>query len=148
MKPKLLLRIAAVLILIHGVLHTYGFRQWRQDPDPAKHELIKLMTGQRFPFMGTSRNMGEYYDGFGYCGSIALILIAILLWIVSGELSTNISLAKKVILVVSFALLAWAIVEMIYFFPFAVSLALISSICGFISWGILVKQGIPGNFRT
>src|SRR5471030_3332505 len=120
MKPKLLLRIAAILILIHGILHTTGFGQWKQDPDPAKHEVIKQMTGQKFPFMGTSRNMGEYYDGFGYCGSIALILIALLLWIVSGELSSNPALAKKVILVLSSALLLWAIDEMIYFFPFAV----------------------------
>jgi hypothetical protein len=140
MKPKILLRIAAILILIHGVLHTTGFGQWKSDPDPAKHEVIKQMTGQKFPFMGTSRNMGNYYDGFGYCGSIALILIAVLLWIVSGELSSNPSLAKKVILVLSFALLLWAIDETIYFFPFAVGLSLVSSICGFVSLIGLGKQ--------
>jgi hypothetical protein len=137
MKPKLLLRIAAILILIHGLLHTTGFSQWKQDPDPAKHELIKLMTGQKFPFMGTSRNMGQYYDGFGYCGSIALFLIALLLWIVSGDLLANPSLAKKVILVISLALLAWAIDETIYFFPFAVGLTSIAAICGFGAvWGL------------
>ena len=141
MKPKLLLRIAAILMLIHGVLHTIGFSQWKQDPDPAKHEMIKLMTGQRFPLMGTSRNMGEYYDGFGYASSIAIFLMAILLWIVSGELLANTSLAKKVIAVLSFALLAWAIDEAIYFFPFAVSLSLVSSICGFVSLRGLAKQG-------
>ena len=141
MKPKLLLRIAAVLMLIHGILHTFGFSQWKQDTDPAKHEMIKLMTGQKFPLMGTSRNMGEYYDGFGYASSIALILIAVLLWIVSGELSSNLSLAKKVIVVLSFVLLAWAIDEAIYFFPFAVSLSLISCLCGFASLAGLAKQG-------
>jgi len=140
MKPKLLLRIAAILILIHGVLHTTGFSQWKQDPDPAKHEMIKLMTGQRFPFMGTSRNMGEYYDGFGYAGSIALFLIVVLLWIVSGELLSNLSLAKKVIVVVSFSLLAWAIDEFIYFFPFAAGLSLAASLCGFWSLVGLSKQ--------
>ena len=131
MKPKLLLRIAAILILIHGVLHTTGFSQWKQDPDPARHEMIKLMTGQRFPFMGTSRNMGEYYDGFGYAGSIALFLIALLLWIVSSELLSNRSLAKKVIVVVSLSLMAWATDEFIYFFPFAAGLSLTASLCGF-----------------
>ncbi|HEY4195522.1 MAG TPA: hypothetical protein VGM63_08300 [Mucilaginibacter sp.] len=145
MKPKLLLRIAAILILIHGVLHTMGFSQWKQDTEPAKHEMIKLMTGPKFPFMGTSRNMGEYYDGFGYGVSITLLLVAILLWIVSGELSTNPSMAKKVIIVLSFALLAWGIDEIIYFFPFAVSLSLISSICGFGALAGLAKQG---NTRT
>ena len=133
MKPKLLLRIAAILILIHGVLHTTGFGQWKDDPDPAKHEMIKLMTGQKFPFMGTSRNIGQYYDGFGYGCSIALILIAVLLWIVSGELSSSPSLARKVIAVVSFSLLIWATDELIYFFPFAAGLSLVAAICGFVS---------------
>jgi hypothetical protein len=140
MTPKLLLRIAAILILIHGALHTIGFNQWKKDPDPAKNEVIKQMTGQRFPFMGTSRNMGEYYDGFGYACSIALILIAFLLWIVSGELSSNPSLAKKVIMVISFGLLVWATDELIYFFPFAAGLTLFASICGFGSLLGLAKQ--------
>jgi hypothetical protein len=141
MKPKLLLRIAAILILIHGVLHTIGFSQWKQDPDPAKHEVIKQMTGQKFPFMGTSRNMGEYYEGFGYGCSIALILIAVLFWVTSGELLSNPSLAKKVILVISFSLLLWATDELIYFFPFAFSLTLVAAICGFASVLGLAKQG-------
>jgi hypothetical protein len=141
MKPKLLLRIAAILILIHGVLHTTGFSQWKQDPDPAKQEVIKQMTGQKFPFMGTSRNMGEYYDGFGYAGSIALFLIAVLLWVVSGELSSNTSLAKKIIIVISFSLLVWATNEWIYFFPFAAGITLVASICGFASLPGLAKQG-------
>jgi len=141
MKPKILLRIAAILILIHGLLHTSGFNQWKNDPDPAKHELIKQMTGQKFPFMGSTRNMGQYYDGFGYASSIALFLIAVLLWIISGELSANPSLAKKVIVVISFALLLWAIDEMIYFFPFAVSITTAAAICGFVSLIGLRKQG-------
>lgn len=133
MKSKLLLRIAAILIFVHGVLHTYGFSQWKDDPDPAKHEMIKLITGQKFPFMGTSRNMGQYYDGFGYCCSIGLFLIAILLWMVSGESSSNLSLARKIILGLSFGLLFWSIDEFIYFFPFAGSLCLAASINSFLS---------------
>lgn len=145
MKPKLLLRIAAILILVHGVLHTIGFSQWKQDPDPAKHEMIKLMTGQKFPFMGTLRNTGDYYDGFGYACSIALILIAVLLWTVSGEHASNQSLAKKVIIVISVSLLVWAADEFVYFFPFAAGLSLTASICGFASLSGLAKQGRAGN---
>jgi hypothetical protein len=141
MKPKLLLRIAAILILVHGVLHTMGFSQWKQDPDLTKREMIKLMTGQKYPFMGTERNIGNYYDGFGYAASVALILIAVLLWIVSGEASANPSLAKKVIVVISVALLAWGTDELIYFFPFAAGLTFVASICGFVAVPGLAKQG-------
>ena len=134
MKPKLLLRIAAVLILIHGLLHTIGFSQWKQDTDPARQEVIKQMTGQKLPFMGTLRNMGEYYDGFGYCGSIALFLIGALLLIVASGLSSNTALAKKVIITLGLALLCWAIDESIYFFPFAVGLASAACVCCF--WAV------------
>jgi hypothetical protein len=134
MKPKLLLRIAAILILIHGLLHTWGFSQWKQDPDPAKHEVIKQMTGQKFPFMGTTRNMGEYYDGFGYAGSIALFLIGALLLIMASDLSSNTALAKKAIITLGIALLLWATDELIYFFPFAVALTSIACICCF--WSV------------
>ena len=140
MKPKLLLRIAAVLILVHGLLHTTGFSQWKQDPDPARHEVIKQMTGQELPFMGTSRNMGEYYDGFGYCGSIALFLIGALLLIIASNLSSNTALAKKIIIALGIALLFWAIDESIYFFPFAVGLTSVASICCFWSFYLLKNK--------
>jgi len=140
MKPKLLLRIAAVLILIHAVLHTIGFSSWKTDPDPARHQVIQLMNGQKLPFMGTSRNMGEYYDGFGYASSIALILICLLLWFTSGELLSNTSLAKKVILILSFGLLLWGVDELIYFFPFAATISLIASVCSFSALLRLNKQ--------
>ncbi|MDB5135116.1 MAG: hypothetical protein JWP37_1719 [Mucilaginibacter sp.] len=140
MKPKILLRVAAILILIHAVLHTIGFSGWKNDPDTARHQMIQLMTGQKFPFMGTSRNMGEYYDGFGYTCSIALIVIALILWFTSGEFATNTSLAKKVILILSFGLLFWGIDELIYFFPFAALITLLASVCGFWSLFGLAKQ--------
>ena len=145
MKPKLLLRIAAVLIFIHAVLHTIGFSQWKQDPDPAKGQVIKQMTGQKFPFMGTSRNMGEYYDGFGYCGSIAMFLMGALLLIAASNLSSNTELAKKVIIALGIALLFWAIDEVIYFFPFAVGLASLASVCCFWSFYLLnIKKPVVG----
>src|ERR1700745_3219202 len=113
MKPKLLLRIAAVLMFIHCVLHTIGFSGWKTDP--TRQEVIKAMTGQKLPFMGANRSMGEFYDGFGYASTISLLLIAVLLWIVSGELASR-SLAKKMILTLAVILAFWGLDEIIFFF--------------------------------
>ncbi len=140
MKPKLLLRIAAILILIHAALHTMGFSGWKNDPDPAKRQVIQGMTGQKFPFMGTSRNMGEYYDGFGYASSIALLLIAFLLWVTSGELLSSTTLSRKIIMVLSFGLLFWGVDELIYFFPFAATITLLACSCCFLSLLGATKQ--------
>jgi ABC-type multidrug transport system permease subunit len=143
MKPKILLRIAAILILVHSLLHTTGFSQWKKDPDPAKQEVIKQMTRQKFPFMGTSRNIGDYYDGFGYACSIALFLIAAALWIVSGELASSTRLAKKIIIVLGIALLFWAVDELLYFFPFAAGLTSVACLCCFWAFYLLNKQNQP-----
>jgi len=131
MKPKPLLRIAAILIFIHSVLHTLGFSGWKSAPDPVEQQVISQMTGHSFPFMGATHSLADYYDGFGYSCSIALFLIAVLLWIVSAELTSNTGLAKKMIIALSIALLFWGIDEMIFFFPFATSITLLACICSF-----------------
>ena len=142
MKPKLLLRIAAVLMFIHAILHTIGFNSWKTDPDPARRAVIQAMNGPRLPFMGTNRNMADYYDGFGYASTIALVLIAVSLWIVSGELGSKSALVKKMILTLAVILAFWGIDEIIYFFPFAAGITLLACLCCFWSFFGLAKQKI------
>ncbi|MBS1525702.1 MAG: hypothetical protein JST19_08640 [Bacteroidetes bacterium] len=137
MLSKILLRIAAVLMFIHGVLHTIGFTSWKTDPN--RQDVVKAMMGPKLPFMGANRNIGEFYDGFGYASSIALLLIALTLWIVAGELASR-SLAKKLILTLSLILLLWGIDEIIFFFPFAACISLLSCLCCVVAYFGLKKQ--------
>jgi len=138
MKPKILLRIAAVLMFIHCILHTIGFSGWKTDT--ANQTVVQAMTGPKFPFMGVNRNMGEFYDGFGYASTIALLLITVSLWIVSGELGSKSSLAKKMTLTLAIILALWGIDEIIYFFPFAVGISLLSSLCCFWAFFALARR--------
>src|SRR5580765_7006959 len=119
MKPKLLLRIVAIVMLLHDAGHTFGHLTWKQSPDAAKQEVIKQMTDNKFPFMGAVRSMGEYYDGYGYASTLALFLLASILWIASGVTEQNKGIVKKILVVVSIVLFAWGIDELIFFFPFA-----------------------------
>lgn len=144
MKPKILLRIAAVLIFIHSVLHTYGFNTWKEAPDPVYKTIVDGMTGHKFPFMGAERSLSNFYEGFGYACSIALFLIAIVLWLVSGETSRSANLAKKIIYAVGIALVAWGIDELIYFFPFASAITLTAAVLTLLS-GLLMKRN--GKFN-
>ena len=137
MKPKILLRIASILIFIHAVLHTIGFSGWKTDP--ARQAVIQAMTGQKLPFMGTSRSMGQYYDGFGYATTIALLLIAVSLWIISGELGSK-TLAKKMTLTLAVILALWGGDEIVYFFPFAAGISLLSGLCCFWAFFVFDKQ--------
>lgn len=144
MKPKILLRIAAMLIFIHSVLHTFGFGTWKQAPDPVYKAIVDGMTGHKFPFMGAIRSLGDFYEGFGYASSIALFLISIVLWFVSDETSRSANLAKKIIYAVGTALVAWGIDELIYFFPFAAAITLTAAVLT-LSSGFVMKKSSQFN---
>jgi hypothetical protein len=144
MRAKIILRAAAIIIFLHGIGHTMAVLTWKDDPDPKKMEVVRQMTENKFPFMGTSRSMGEYFEGFGIHGTLSLLLITLILWYASDVKEPNKNLNKKIILTVSIILLVWGIIELIYFFPFAASFSLISSLLGFYSLALLNK---PGNVR-
>jgi uncharacterized membrane protein len=145
MTAKIILRAAAIIIFLHDIGHTMAVLTWKDDTDPKKMEVIKQMTENKFPFMATSRSMGEYFEGFGIQGTLALLLITLILWYVSDARETNKNFNKKIILTVSIILLVWGISELIYFFPLAASFSLLSSLLGFYSLLLLNK---PGNVRV
>jgi ABC-type multidrug transport system permease subunit len=140
MTSKLLLRVAAVLIFIHCFLHTIGFTSWKQPADPLEGQIVQQMTGHKFPFMGASHSLADYYDGFGYASSIALFLIAAILFIIAADLSSNAALAKKIIITLGIGLLFWGIDELIFFFPFAAVITLTACACTFASLYLMGKQ--------
>jgi len=140
MKPKVLLRIAAVVMFLHVVGHTIGAATWKQTNEPAKQEVIKRMVEQKFPFMGTVRSMAEYYDGYGYSSTIALLLAVTLLWILSGLAERNAVVAAKILLPVSLFLLLLGIDEIIFFFPLAAGMSLLRALLGGLSLLTLRKQ--------
>jgi len=127
MSTKILLRIAAVLLLLHGIGHTFGVASWK-DPngDIAKQipEVVRLMQSEGVSFMGINSTMARFYDGFGYCGTIFLLFLSVLLWVLSCRTDKSII---KILWVTCGAIVALAVLEMIYFFPMAWMFCLISA---------------------
>jgi hypothetical protein len=126
---KILLRVAAFLMLIHGLGHTIGHSGWKKSTDTIQQGVIQQMTGPKFPFMGVTRSMGEYFDGYGYACSIAMMLCTLVLWFTSGELYGSPGLAKKMMLTMGICLLGWGVDEIIFFFPFAAGTSLLAGAC-------------------
>ena len=131
MKPKLLLRIAAVMMLMHAIGHTMGHMGWRKTNDPVKLEVIRQMTEPKFPFMGVVRSMGEYFEGFSNSATILLLLAFSLLWILSNISVNHPLVAANLLWPISIALLLLGIDELIYFFPFAAPFSIIASLLSF-----------------
>jgi len=128
MNAKLLLRIASAAMIFHLLGHTMGQSGWKQTTDPIKQEVINQMTGHQFPFMGSVRSMANYYDGYGWACSIALIFFAVILWVVSGAVKESPGLSNKILIVSTVCLFAWSVDEFIYFFPFAACTTLLAAI--------------------
>ena len=145
MTTKIILRAAAIIIFLHDIGHSMAVLTWKDDSDPKKMEVIRQMTENKFPFMGTSRSMGQYFEGFGIQGTLSLLLISLILWYVSDVREINKNFNRKIILTLSIILLAWGISELIYFFLLAASFSLIASVLGFYSLLLLNR---PGKVRV
>ncbi len=131
MNPKILLRIAAVLMFLHTIGHSFGALNWKNAPDAAVGRLIISMQTTHFAFMGRSATLAGFYEGYGLTMIFVLLLISVVLWLLSAE--TVVDLSARLLPLFAVFLLFLGIIEYIYFFPFAASFSLLAAACTFIA---------------
>jgi hypothetical protein len=134
---KILLRIAAVIMLLHNVGHTIGATGWKKETAEVNRRAIDAMIANEFEFMGQTTTYARFYEGYGYAGIISLLVFTVVLWILSGNPSV---LAKQIGMVMAIALLLWGIMELMYFFPFAASFSFVAAILTF--WGVIKMKPV------
>ncbi len=78
-KPVVFLRIAAVMTLVHAVLHTVGGVFGQVAPGPAA-VAVEAMKVNQFLVVGHLRNFWEFYRGLGLAVSILLTAEAVVFW--------------------------------------------------------------------
>ncbi|MHA4808459.1 LIC_13387 family protein [Flavitalea flava] len=123
MKPKLLLRIAAALMLLHTIGHSIGALSWKKAPNAQIGNVIGAMQNQHFEFMGRQVSFGGFYEGYVISMIFVLLLITVLLTLVSNNPQYPMVAALSVFLILL------AITEYIYFFPFAAAFSLLAGLC-------------------
>ena len=119
MKPKILLRIASVIIFLHAVGHLFGIAGWTNAETGEQKMVVHAMTDHKFPFMGAIHSFGDSFNGFGYIGEISLLLLAYLLWITGSIVNSSLRISRQLSGALFIALLTQSILEFIYFFPLA-----------------------------
>jgi hypothetical protein len=129
---KILLRIAAIIMLLHNVGHTIGHVGWKNETAEVNRRAIDAMVSNEFDFMGERSSYARFFDGYGYAGTITLLLAMVVLWMLSGNQSV---LAKQLAFVMAIFLLSWAIMELMYFFPFAAAFSFVAAILA--GWGAM-----------
>lgn len=127
MKPKILLRVAAILMLLHTLGHTMGALGWKNAPNDAIRGVISGMQKNHFVFMGRSASLADFYEGYGLSMIGVLLLVSITLWLLSGD--SNNPLSRKLQPLFALFLLCLAIIEYVYFFPFAAAFTLLAGLC-------------------
>jgi hypothetical protein len=115
MKPTLLLRIAAVLTLIHAALHTIGGVFGEAEPGPA-NTAVEAMKMNQFLLMGHTRSYWEFYRGLGLAVTILLTAEAVLFWQLGSLAKTDERRLRPILTTFLVAYAALAINSNTYFF--------------------------------
>ena len=121
---KILLRIAAVIMLLHATGHTLGVITWQNRDNTIPVDVIQKMEDTHFTFQGKDATLAVFFTGHGYAGTLLLLLITAILWILSTSVDKN---SIKILWVLGISIVLLGIVEMVYFFPLAVAFSFISA---------------------
>jgi hypothetical protein len=128
MNPKILLKIASAIIVIHAIGHLLGMAGWTNAQTDEQKMVVRAMTDHRFPFMGAVHSFGDSFNGFGYIIEISLLLAAYLLWICGSSVDNYPVISRKLSAALFIALFAQSLLEFIYFFPMAATMTLIAAL--------------------
>jgi hypothetical protein len=128
MKQTILLRIASALTLIFCAGHSYR----ALDPSSrAPEEAAVFMAMQAYPFtiMGFRRTHWDFYRGFSLLLSVALLVLALLLWQIGAMARSEPSRARPLIATLFAGYLGFTIVCGLYFFTAPAALSAAVAIC-------------------
>jgi hypothetical protein len=78
MKASLLYRIAAGILVLFFLGHTFGFRQ--TNPPFGVDAVVAAMQSVHFDLQGSSRTYWDLYSGLGFSSSAYLLFFAVLAW--------------------------------------------------------------------
>jgi hypothetical protein len=133
MNSKILLRIAVVVIFIQLLGHSVGHFIWDKREDPKMMEVVASMKNYSAPFMGATKSMADYYNGYSFVIFGLYGMTIVILWFASDFISKHKEIAKQLLIPIGIAYLFFGVIEFIFFFPFAASLGLLAGMLTLLS---------------
>jgi hypothetical protein len=104
-------------MFIHALFHTLGHLKWKTLSSPSYDVVVKQMTVPKFPFMGAVHSVGDYFDGYGYFITAAIILIGCLLWALSDIAVKYPPVGLKLLIPITILIILLFLDGLIFFFP-------------------------------
>jgi hypothetical protein len=127
-KPVLFLRIAAVLTLIHAVLHTIGGVFGKVEPGPAA-VAVEAMKANQFLLMGYIRSFWDFYRGMGLTVTVFLVAEAVVFWQLGSLARTDARRLRPIVGTFLVAYAALAVNSYTYFFLGPVIVEILIAAC-------------------
>ena len=110
----LCLRAASVISLIFTAAHSFGgLNKWSPMGD---NDVLRTMATVRFDTMGVSRSYLDFFMGFGWSISVAMLLQTALLWQMASLSRTDASRMRPMIAMFAVATLASGLIAWRYIF--------------------------------
>jgi hypothetical protein len=124
-KPRILYRIAAVLLLLFDAGHTSGF-PWS---DPKWGVDLGSMRSTHFYIMGFSRTYWDFYVGFGLFVSVFVLLAVVLAWQLGGLPPESLALMRGTAWTFALCFAAISVVSWKYLFILPIAFSALITVC-------------------
>ncbi|MBI3714857.1 MAG: hypothetical protein HY255_02555 [Betaproteobacteria bacterium] len=140
MNPTLVLRIAAVIMLLHFAGHTAGAVLSGPQHGATEIAVRTVMAGAQFDFMGSQRSYWDFYYGFGIALSAVLLAHAVLFWQFASLAKTAPAAIRPFMLVLVAEWTAFAVVDWQFFFIAPLVMAVATVICCAVAFRLAGKS--------
>ena len=115
MTTAVLLRISAVISLLFTIGHSLGgTKRWSPM---GENDVLKAMETVRFDTMGVNRSYLDFFLGFGWSLSVAMLLQSVLLWQLASLARSDAAQVRPMIAAFALATLAGGVIAWIFIFP-------------------------------
>lgn len=136
MSTSTALRVAAAISAVFTAGHSMGgLRDWSPI---GENDVLRRMADVHFQAMGVRRSYLDFYLGFGWSISVAMVLQTVLLWQLASLARADVASIRPMIAALVIANIASAAIAWRFIFPFAALFALVLLIP--LAWAYLAAR--------
>jgi len=127
MRPSLLYRISAVLLVLFGAAHTLGFRQ--ADPTWGVDPVIGFMHSRHFDVQGFSRSYWDLFLAVGFSVGVFYFFAAALAWQLGGLPPGALASMRGAAWAFALCFVALTVVSSLYLFSLPIAFSGVIAVC-------------------
>ena len=145
MTARRLLRIAAILSLLHFLGHSAGM-PWTPSEGGETATVIGGMKSFRFDVLGSARTYWDFYQGFGLMVSVFILLESALLWLLAGLAQDEPARVRPLIVAFLVANIAQLVLVVRFFFLQPLVLSVGTTLClALATWAAMTRRRLPSS---